>query len=121
MRTKVLWLLSGLLVGSTAALALTGAQAASTRTPQFENEHVKVWKTVIMPNSPLSMHRHEHPRTLVALRGGTVTIVQKSGERQRVTWETGKAYWLTADGPRTEHGDVNEGSEPIEVMIVEMK
>ena len=44
------------------------AMAQTTqRFPQFENEHVRVWKTVIMPNQPLTMHRHEFPRTLVAL------------------------------------------------------
>ena len=31
------------------------------RTPQFENEYVEVWKSVIVPNQPLEMHRHDNP------------------------------------------------------------
>lgn len=92
------------------------------RTPMFENDDVKVWKTVIMPNSPLSMHRHEHGRTIVVLKGGTLTIQQDTGEKKKVEWETGKAYWLDADPPgNKKHADVNETNETIEVMVVENK
>ena len=41
------------------------AQTVTHRVPMFENDEVKVWKTIIVPNSPLSMHRHEHGRTIV--------------------------------------------------------
>jgi hypothetical protein len=82
---------------------------------------VRAWKSIIMPKQPLSMHRHEHPRALIALKGGTVDIVQKSGESQKVVWESGKAYWLTEDKPGTTHADVNNGTEPIEVIVVELQ
>lgn len=101
-----------------------GAQVPQTgtrRIPQFENEHVRVWKSIIEPNQPLSMHRHEAGRTLVALVGGTMKIVQDSGASKTVTWETGKAYWLDADPPGTKHADVNEGAKAIEVIVIEMK
>ncbi|HWA34200.1 MAG TPA: hypothetical protein VG737_08730 [Cyclobacteriaceae bacterium] len=92
------------------------------RIPMFENDDVKVWKTVIVPNSPLSMHRHEHGRTIVVLKGGTLTIQQDTGEKKKVEWETGKAYWLDADPPgNKKHADVNETNETIEVMVVENK
>ena len=38
-----------------------------------------------------------------------------------MTWETGSAYWLEADPPGELHGDVNEGPEPIEVIVVQLK
>lgn len=38
---------------------------------QFENEHVRVWKTIIMPHQPLKMHRHDCGRVVVGLRGGS--------------------------------------------------
>lgn len=100
------------------------AQAPSPvtrRTPQFENESVRVWRSSIAPHQPLTMHRHEAGRVLVALTGGTVTIVKESGESRSVTWESGKAYWLPADPPGERHADLNEGLEPIEVMVVELK
>ena len=94
--------------------------SATRRVPQFENESVRVWKSVIVPNQPLSLHRHEHGRVIVALKGGTLNIVKESGESKAVVWETGKAYWLTADPPGERHGDLNQGQEAIEVMVVEM-
>ncbi len=77
----------GGVLGVAATLAAQTAQSGTRREPQFENEHVRVWKSIIMPKQPLTMHRHEHPRALIALKGGTVDIVQKSGESQKVVWD----------------------------------
>ncbi len=96
-------------------------EVATGRTPQFENEHVEVWKSVIVPNQPLSMHRHDNPRATIALKGGTLRVVNEAGESHDMTWETGSAYWLEADPPGELHGDVNEGTEPIEVIVVQLK
>ena len=97
------------------------AAATTGRTPQFENEHVQVWKSVIAPNQPLEMHRHDNPRAIIALQGGTLTVVSDAGERREMTWETGRAYWLNADPPGELHGDVNMGPEPVEVIVVQLK
>jgi hypothetical protein len=96
-------------------------ETQTQRFPQFENEDVKVWKSVVMPNAPLTMHRHEHPRVIIALKGGTMKIVQDKGASEQHVWETGKAYWLPANPPKTMHADVNAGDKPIEVMVVELK
>lgn len=97
-------------------------QGATRREPQFENEHMKVWKSVIMPNQPLSLHRHEHGRALVALVGGDLTVVGPDGKAlDEYHWESGKAYWLDADPPGQVHADVNESGHPIEVIVVELK
>ena len=112
---------------ASAALLLTTPwyarqQAATTRrVPQFENEHVRVWKSIIQPRQPLAMHRHEHPRAVIALTGGELKIVKDSGQSQTVNWETGKAYWLTADPPNELHADVNDSDRPIEVIVVELQ
>ncbi|SUZ73273.1 uncharacterized protein METZ01_LOCUS26127 [marine metagenome] len=105
------------------AVAIVAQQSASTtrRIPQFENDHVKVWKSIILPNQPLSMHRHEHSRALIALTDGNLDIVQNSGERETVHWQAGNAYWLTHDEPGTLHADVNNSGQPIEVIVVELK
>ena len=100
------------------------AQQEKTQTqriPQIENEDVKVWRSVILPNQPLTMHRHDHPRVIVALKGGTVEIVDEGGTRERHVWETGKAYWLPANPPNSRHADVNTGDQPVEVMVVELE
>ncbi|HEX4229072.1 MAG TPA: hypothetical protein VHZ07_10400 [Bryobacteraceae bacterium] len=103
---------------------VTRSQETRTQTrriSQFENEDVKVWEAVVMPNAPLTMHRHEHPRVIIALRGGTMKIVQQNGASEQHVWETGKAYWLPASPPHTMHADVNAGDTPIEVMVVELE
>lgn len=93
----------------------------SRRIPQFENEHVSVWKTVVLPNAPLTMHTHQHPRVIVALSGGTMKVVYEDGTSEQHEWETGKAYWLSAEEGKKRHADANQGSKPIEVMVVELK
>ena len=106
-----------------AAAGVVAQQAAQTRRePQFENEHVRVWKSIIEPNQPLALHRHDYGRTIVALKGGTLDVVDGKGQVvKRMTWETGKAYWLEADASGQQHGDINRGTAPVEVIVVEMR
>ncbi|HTB95395.1 MAG TPA: hypothetical protein VK716_00180 [Terracidiphilus sp.] len=111
------------LSGLMGAFSVLAAQQLSQtqRIPQFENDTVKVWKSVVLPNAPLTMHRHEHPRVIIALRGGTMKIVEDKGGSEDHVWETGKAYWLPSNEPGTMHADVNAGKEPMEVMVVELE
>ena len=106
-------------------VAAGSAQQQVTQTrrePQFENAHVRVWKSIILPHQPLNLHRHEFGRTIVALRGGTLDVVDGSGTTtKQMTWETGRAYWLDADPAGEQHGDMNRGTAPIEVIVVEMR
>jgi hypothetical protein len=100
--------------------ALQQKATGTRREPQFKNSEVEVWKSIIMPNQPLSLHRHDLGRTIVALKGGTLDVVDKDGKTiKQMTWETGKAYWLDADPPGELHGDLNRTKEPIEVIVVQ--
>jgi beta-alanine degradation protein BauB len=122
--TKVL-LAASLFLGVSLPLETARSQQSPTpaqtqRFPQFENEDVKVWKSIILPNAPLPLHRHDHPRVIIALSGGTMKIVDQSGAAETHIWETGKAYWLPANPPGTLHQDVNAGAKPIEVIVVEL-
>lgn len=103
------------------AVSGTSQQTASTRIPQFENAEVSVWKSIVVPDAPLVMHTHQHPRVIIALTGGDMKIVREDGSSQTEHWETGKAYWLSAEQGKTRHADVNAGRKPIEVMVVELK
>jgi hypothetical protein len=81
-----------------------------------------VWKSIIMPNQPLALHRHDFGRTIVALKDGTLDVVNAKGDTvKKVTWETGKAYWLEKDPVGEQHGDLNRGTEPIEVIVVQQR
>jgi len=120
------WMRAGLIglaiAGGMGSASLLQTTSQTRREPQFENEHVRVWKSIIMPNQPLAVHRHDHGRTIVALRGGTLDVVDATGKSlKQITWESGKAYWLAADPPGEQHGDMNRGTTPIEVIVVEMR
>jgi quercetin dioxygenase-like cupin family protein len=108
-------------VAFTAGFAVAQTMTQTGREPQFENSEVKVWKSLVSPNSPLPFHRHEHPRVIIALTGGTMKILEETGQSQLNEWQTGKAYWLPANAPGTRHQDVNVGNKPIEVMVVELQ
>ncbi|MDA1082246.1 MAG: hypothetical protein O2973_11350 [Gemmatimonadetes bacterium] len=104
--------------------AMWAQQQASTtrREPQFENSNVRVWKSIIMPNQPLTQHRHENGRALIALTDGQLKVVDKDGKTlDTYNWERGKAYWLDKDPAGQTHADVNETSKPIEVIVVELQ
>ena len=111
----LLLLLAALTLGS------SNPGVETERIPQFENAHVKVWRSVISPNVPLPLHRHEHGRVIIALQGGTMKIEEQTGASETQAWETGKAYWLPANPPNTMHRDINVSDRPIEVMVVEVK
>ena len=102
-----------------AGFAFAQTMTQTGREQLFENAEVKVWKSLVLPNNPLPLHRHEHPRVIVALKGGTMKVLEESGQSETHEWETGKAYWLPANPPGTRHQDVNMGDKAIEVVVVE--
>ena len=108
--------------GAGALWAGQQAQSGTRREPQFENDEVRVWKSIILPNQPLALHRHEKGRALIALKGGQLHVVDKDRKPIKTyNWESGKAYWLDADPPGEMHGDLNEGAQTMEVIVVELK
>jgi beta-alanine degradation protein BauB len=110
------------LIAGVAAGAWQQQASTTRREPQFENTNVRVWKSIILPNQPLALHRHDFGRTIVALKGGTLDVVDAQGKTiKQMTWETGKAYWLDVDPPNEQHGDMNRTKETIEVIVVEMR
>jgi hypothetical protein len=95
--------------------------AASTRTDQFQNDSVKVWRTTVLPDAPLTLHRHDHPRIIVALTDGSMDLLDANGTHDLHVWQKDHAYWLPAMPPGAMHNDVNAGSKPIEVMVIELE
>ena len=118
------WIASvGVIATVFAAGVAVGQQAnTSRREPQFENSEVQVWKSIIQPGQPLSLHRHDHGRALISLNGGTLNVVDGSGKVLDVyKLEAGKAMWLDADKAGTQHADVNPGKTAVEVIVVQLK
>ena len=96
--------------------------AATARMPQFANDDVTVWKTIIAPHATqkLSAHRHEHDRVLVAFNDGLLKIVNNSGKMHYLKLEKNKSYYLRKDPGSELHTDENMSSHPLEVMVIEL-
>jgi hypothetical protein len=121
MRLK--WIASvGAIATVFAAGVAVGQQSTTRREPQFENSEVQVWKSIIYPGKPLGLHRHDHGRALISLNGGQLNVVDGDGKiLDTYKLEAGKAMWLDADKPGTQHADVNPGTTPVEVIVVQLK
>ena len=97
-------------------------QQQSHREDQFENEYMKVWKTTVLPRAPLALHRHDHGRALVALTDGVLQVQDRAGKvLETYNLKAGKAMWLGKDPPGQMHADVNPGTKPVEVIVVQLK
>ncbi len=88
---------------------------------QFENEDVKVWKTILMPNDPLPMHAHNDKRILVALTDTSLKVTNDKGETKQYNWPKGTAHFLDVKDSSELHNDANESTEPMEVMVISLK
>ena len=117
----LLALLPLVLIGEEIAFEPKPLPQATYRELQFENDSVRVWKTTIVPFSPLKMHRHEQPRVIVGLEGGVLKKITEKGEISFLAFETGKAVWMDADPEGELHADVNESEASIVVMVIELK
>jgi len=110
------------LAGAGAMWAQQKVQGGSRREPQFENDQVSVWKSIVMPKQPLTLHRHDHGRVLVALTDGQLQVVDKGGKTlDTYNLQAGKSLWLGVDPPGQMHADVNPGTKPVEVIVVQLK
>lgn len=110
------------LAGAGLVLAQQQTPSGTRREPQFENDDMKVWKSIIMPRQPLTQHRHDHGRALIALTDGQLKVVDPNGRLVTTYhWQKGRAYWLGKDPAGETHADVNETDKPIEVIVVELK
>lgn len=95
----------------------------SKRTPQYSNEKVTVWESLIYPgsNQILKMHRHDFPRILVAFDSGTLKIASDKGEIRYLKLEKNKSYYLPKDTLGEMHTDENMENYPIKILVIEIK
>jgi len=95
--------------------------AQMSRVPQFENERTVSWKSIIPPHTESTLHRHDRYRSVVAIVGGDLTLVAANGTKTVTHYDTGKAYWQTPMPPGEMHKDVNETSNTLELIVIEVK
>jgi hypothetical protein len=93
------------------------------RIPQFSNDKVNVWQTIIFPSEKqkLTPHRHENDRVVVALDDGELQVTNEKGESHLLKLSKNNAYFLEKDVPGNLHTDINLTNHPIRVMVIELK
>jgi quercetin dioxygenase-like cupin family protein len=103
------------------ALTLQAPAAEMQRIPQFENDRVTVWRSVIPPHTQSTFHRHDRGRTVIGIVGGELKTITPDGRVTVTRYEAGKAIWFDPMPPGETHRDVNDTDKTIEVVTVEMK
>lgn len=88
---------------------------------QFENEQMRVAKVTIASGEMIGLHRDENPALVVGIKGGTITRLEANGSRTAVTFPTGEAVWRPTDPFVEPHRSVNNGSETVEILVIEFK
>jgi quercetin dioxygenase-like cupin family protein len=118
---RIGWM-GGVLVLALVASGFNRTQTAEMqRIPQFENDRVSVWRSVIPPHTQSTLHRHDRGRTVIAIVGGELKTITPEGRVAVTRYETGKAIWFEPMPPGETHRDVNDTDRTIEVVTVEMK
>ena len=114
-------------MGSVLVLAFLASGFSRTQTaemqriPQFENDRVTVWRSVIPPHTQSTLHRHDRGRTVIGIVGGDLKTITPDGRVTVTRYEAGKAIWFDPMPPGETHRDVNDTDKTIEVVTVEMK
>lgn len=88
---------------------------------QFENDQICVAKAKISPHEEIGLHRDAYPQVVIALKGGTITRLEADGRTTDVKFPTGEAVFRKADPENEQHRTVNNSSEPVELVIIQLK
>ena len=78
------WIRCGTVVivfAATPAAAMQQQGTQTRRQPQFENQHVRLWKSIVLPNQPLALHRsRSRPHDRCPERGRRTQDCQSHGQ-----------------------------------------
>lgn len=88
---------------------------------KFENDQISIGKAIMAPHEEIGFHRDVNPQVVIALKGGTVTRLEADGKKVDVNFPTGQAVYRESDPENEQHRSVNNSSEPIELLIIQLK
>ena len=105
-----------------------------------EDDHIAIWEEVFEPGKPTPPHRHTRDYIAIFLNAGQLTIMPVAGEAEEVTIAAGQIKDSAAKnggvrftfaggtvihgrvpGDGTAHFALNEGTEPANTIIIEIK
>ena len=120
-RIAVTCIVVGAALGAAAGFLRAQSRAEMQRIPQFDNARAVAWRSVIPPGTESTLHRHDRQRVIVATVGGDLKTVTPSGETTVTHYVTGNAYLQEPMPAGAMHKDVNDTSQTIELVVIELK
>lgn len=88
---------------------------------QFENDRVIIARVKIAPGEVIPEHYDKLPAVVTALQGGVITRLEADGSTIDVEFPTGKGIYRPSEPEIKKHKSINNGNQPIELIIVELK
>ena len=88
---------------------------------QFENDQICIAKVKIQAHEEIGLHRDVYPQIVIALKGGTITRLESDGRITDVEFPTGVTVFRKADPEHELHKSINNSSEPVELLIIQLK
>ena len=91
------------------------------RTPFFNGQYAKAWKTTICPNSKLKFHKHNTARILIPHESGTLKVLYKNGKSEMIKLTKGVPTYLPVSEGLKLHEDINVGKKPLSLIVISIK
>lgn len=88
---------------------------------QLDTKEVSVVKVKMKPHEKIGLHRDAFPQVVIALKGGTITRLEADGSETQVDFPTYQAIFREADPENVLHKSINNSSEELELMIIQLK
>ena len=128
MKSTVLLLCAGVVIGSAASLAFTQGRSAGQErrdpvkvgpeiyTLVTENDRVRAMHATFAPGASIAVHDHPDHLSYV-LKGGKIEIAPEGKAKQELEIEEGQALWIPAEA----HSAKNIGETEIKFLVLELK
>lgn len=87
----------------------------------LDNAETMVAWAKIDAHEEIGLHRDEYPEVVIALKGGTITRLEADGSTTDVVFPNNVAVYRPADPINELHRSVNNGNDPVELIIILFK
>lgn len=95
----------------------TGSYDPSAQKVLVDNDYITAIEVTFEPGKITPLHTHP-AHFIYALTGGALLVTMENGETQTFDLKTGDSAYFDPEGP---HRTVNNGKQPVKVLLVEFK
>lgn len=95
-------------------------QCETHREQHLDKQDVRVWSTTVCPKQRLAFHTHQHARVAISQETGDLDVIYQDGRKGKIHFEKNVPVYLSATQGRTPHQDVNSGSLPLHITVIEI-